>query len=173
MLEFIKKMKKYKGIYDKFYNCILFICKLLLVGDILITCYAVIGRYISFIDDPAWSEEVVLTFMSYLAMLSAALAIKRKAHIRMSALDHYLPYKLVKILDIIADISVFILGIIMLKVGWTYATGIGSRGFYISMPWLSKFWMYFPIPVAGIAMVIFEIETILADIEGLYRGEEK
>ena len=109
------------------YRVVLFLCKLLLVVDILITTMAVAGRYISFIPDPAWSEEVVLTCMSYMAVLSAALAIRRGAHIRMTAFDRYLPAKVVKSLDIIADLAVLALAVIMITVGWKYATGIGSK----------------------------------------------
>lgn len=82
-----QKIDKIRPAYDMTYRVVLFLCKLLLVVDILITTMAVAGRYISFIPDPAWSEEVVLTCMSYMAVLSAALAIRRGAHIRMTAFD--------------------------------------------------------------------------------------
>ncbi|MEE0647733.1 TRAP transporter small permease, partial [[Clostridium] scindens] len=129
-----QKIDKIRPAYDMTYRVVLFLCKLLLVVDILITTMAVAGRYISFIPDPAWSEEVVLTCMSYMAVLSAALAIRRGAHIRMTAFDRYLPAKVVKSLDIIADLAVLALAVIMITVGWKYATGIGSKGTYVSMP---------------------------------------
>lgn len=103
-----EKIDKIKPAYDMTYKAVMVLCKLLLIVDILITTMAVAGRYISFIPDPAWSEEVVLTCMSYMAVLSAALAIRRGAHIRMTALDQYLPAKLVKALDILADIAVLV-----------------------------------------------------------------
>ena len=71
---------------------------------------SVIGRYVPFIPDPAWSEEVVLTCMSYMAVLSAALAIRRGAHIRMTAFDVYLPKTVLKCLEILSDVAVFALG---------------------------------------------------------------
>ena len=58
---------KIKPAYDAVYKFVMLICKLLLIADILITTMAVCGRYIPFIPDPAWSEEVVLTCMSYMA----------------------------------------------------------------------------------------------------------
>ena len=149
------------------YRVVLFLCKLLLVVDILITTMAVAGRYISFIPDPAWGEEVVLTCMSYMAVLSAALAIRRGAHIRMTAFDRYLPAKVVKSLDIIADLAVLALAVIMITVGWKYATGIGSKGTYVSMPKVSRFWMYFPVPLAGVAMLIFELEALYNHIKAI------
>lgn len=177
MPKFFQTMDKIKPAYDWTYKVVMVICKLLLITDILITSYAVagrlIGQYIPFLKDPAWSEEVVLTCMSYMAVLSAALAIRTGSHIRMTAFDKYIPKKVLKVLDILADIAVFALGVIMLVVGWRYARTLGGRGFYTSMPWLSRFWMYFPIPLAGFAMIIFEIEAIYNHIKSLFVKEEK
>lgn len=170
-------LDKIKPAYDITYKAVLFICKLLLIADVLITSYAVCGRwlhtYIPFLKDPAWSEEVVLTCMSYMAVLSAALGIRRGAHIRMTALDPYLPARLVKALDILADVAVLILGAIMVVVGWKYATTLGGRGSYVSMPWLSRFWMYFPVPLAGVAMIVFEIESLYEHVKSFFVKEER
>ena len=166
------KLDKLKPVYDMIYKVILFICKILLILDIAITSMAVAGRYISFIPDPAWSEEVVLTFMAYMAVLSAALAIRRGAHIRMTALDGFLPKGLVKFLDILSDIAVLLLALVMIVVGWQYATGLGAKGFYTSIPKLSKFWMYFPVPLAGVAMLVFEIEALYNHIKSIVVKEE-
>lgn len=164
---------KIKPAYDLAYKIVLFLCKILLVTDILITSVAVAGRYVPFIPDPAWSEEVVLTCMAYMAVLSASLAIRRGAHIRMTAFDRYLPKKVLGVLDIIADTGVLMLAIIMIVVGWSYAVGIGSKGTYVSMPFLSRFWMYFPVPLAGVAMFVFEIEAIYNHIKGFFVKEVK
>ncbi|MBS6952493.1 MAG: TRAP transporter small permease [Enterocloster asparagiformis] len=166
-----EKIDKIKPAYDMTYKFVMFICKVLLVVDIAITSIAVVGRYIPFIPDPAWSEEVVLTCMSYMAVLSAALAIRRGAHIRMTAFDRYLPSGLVKSLDIIADIAVLALAFIMIFVGYRFASGLGSKGTYVSMPKVSKFWMYFPVPLAGVAMLIFEIEALYNHIKGFFVKE--
>ena len=165
-------LDKIKPAYDIAYKVVMLICKLLLIADICITTMSVIGRYVPFIPDPSWSEEVVLTCMSYMAVLSAALAIRRGAHIRMTAFDVYLPKNVVKALDILSDVAVLALGFIMLIVGWNYATTLGGRGFYVSMPWLSRFWMYFPVPLAGVAMIIFEIEALYEHIKSIFVKEE-
>ncbi|MBZ2174052.1 TRAP transporter small permease [Schnuerera sp. xch1] len=172
MARFFDTINRVKPVYDIVYKITLFICKILLIMDILITSMAVAGRFISFIPDPAWSEEIVLTLMAYMAVLSAALAIRRRAHIRMQAFDKYLPKKVILFLDIIADIAVFALGIVMIVVGWKYAVLIGSKGKYVSMSNLSRFWMYFPIPLAGVAMVIFEIEILFNHLETIFLKEE-
>ena len=44
----------------------------------------------------------------------------------MTAFDVYLPKIAVKVLDILADLAVCILGLIMLVVGWNYATTLAA-----------------------------------------------
>lgn len=172
MAAVFEKIDKIKPVYDWVYRLVMVLCKLLLIVDIGITCMSVVGRYVPFIPDPAWSEEVVLTCMSYMAVLSAALAIRRGAHIRMKALDGYLPKGVVKALDILSDVCVLILAVIMITVGWQYASGIGAKGSYVSMPGVSRFWMYFPVPLAGVAMVVFELEALYNHLKGILVKQE-
>lgn len=171
MPKIFETLDKVKPIYDMVYKVVLLICKLLLITDIVITVMSVTGRYISFIPDPAWSEEIVLTCMAYMAVLSAALAIRKNTHIRMTAFDRYLPKNLLKVLDLLSDFFVLALAIVMITVGWQYAVQIGSRGSYVSMPAVSRFWMYFPVPLAGIAMVVFEVEIIYHHIKRFFTEE--
>ncbi len=161
----IETLKKFEPVYEWVYKIVMLLCKLLLMADILIMIWVVLGRYLDFIPAPGWGEEVILTLMAYMSVLSAALAIRRNAHIRMTTFDRYLPVSLIKALDLLDDIAVMALAIVMLVVGWQYATGIGAKGTYISMPWLSKIWMYFPIPLAGFAMIFFELERLVVDVE--------
>ena len=187
MPKFFVAFDRVRPVYDAVYKAVLVICKLLLIADILITSYAVAGRLIGgiqlgeakflrdvvfFLDDPAWSEEIVLTLMSYMAVLSAALSIRTGAHIRMTALDTYLPKKVIMVLDVAADLAVMILGVIMLVIGTQYATTLGARGYYVSLPNLSKFWQYLPIPLAGFAMIVFEIECLVNNLKKFFVKEE-
>ena len=169
-----RAVEKLTPVYDWTHKILMFICKLLLIGDIVITAWAVAGRYIPFITDPHWSEEIVLTMMVYMAVLSATLAIRKRAHIRMTAFDKYLPKKLLMVLDLLADITVLVLGIILVVYGFRFCNSpLSIRGKYASIPTLSKFWQYLPIPVAGIGMIIFELEQIFQHIEAFFVKEEK
>lgn len=187
MPKIFNTLDKLKPIYDITDKIVMIICKILLIADICIVGYSVAGRLIGgieladgrfirniipFLKDPSWTEEVVLTLMSYMAVLSAALAIRHEKHIRMDAFDHLLPAKLKLALDILADAAVLVLGAIMLVVGWKYASTIGARGTYVSMMWLSRFWMYFPVPLAGLAMVIFELERVYEHIKSIFVKED-
>ena len=172
MPAFFRALEKIKPVYDWTYKILMFICKLLLIGDILITAWAVAGRYIPFITDPHWSEEIVLTLMVYMAVLSATLAIRRGAHIRMTAFDTYLPKNVLRVSDILADLAVMALGVVLVVYGIKFCNSpLSIRGKYASIPTLSKFWQYLPIPVAGIGMIIFELEQVFRHIEAFFVKE--
>lgn len=187
MPKVFKALDKLRPIYDWTDRIVMILCKLLLIADICISAYSVAGRLIGgielsnglfirnvipFLKDPSWTEEVVLSLMSYMAVLSAAIAIRHEKHIRMDAFDPFLPKKVLLVLNILSDVVVLILGWIMLTSGWKYASGLGAFGKYVSMPWLSKFWMYFPIPLAGFAMIIFEVERLYEHIKSIFVKEE-
>ena len=187
MSKIFQAFDKVRPVYEVTDKVVMFLCKLLLVADICIASYSVLGRLVGsielpngdfvrdvipFLKDPAWTEEVVLSLMCYMAVLSAAIAIRHERHIRMDAFDHYLPKKVILVLDLMADVAVLVLGFIMLTTGWKYAYNLGKFATYISMTWLSKFWMYFPIPLAGFAMVIFEIERLHERLKSIFVKEE-
>ena len=156
----------------------LFICKLLLIGDIIITSVTVAGRYFPFFTAPHWGEEMVLTLMVYMAVLPATLAIRKRSHIRMTAFDKYLPRKLLLSLDLLADVAVLALGVVLLIEGMDVIkpTGnIAKFAKYSSLPNLSQIWMYLPVAVAGAGMIIFELEQVFLHIEEFFapRAEKK
>ena len=174
MPAFFRAVEKMKPVYDWTYKILLFVCKLLLIGDIVVTTWAVAGRYIPFISDPHWSEEIVLTFMAYMAVLSATLAIRKRAHIRMTAFDKYLPKKVLMVSDVVADIAVLALGVILVIFGIRFCNSpIAVRAKYASLPNLSKFWQYLPVPVAGVGMIVFELEQIFQHIEEFFKKDDK
>ena len=178
MPAFFTALEKIKPVYDWTYKVMLFICKLLLIGDIIITSITVAGRYIPFFTAPHWGEEMVLTLMVYMAVLSATLAIRKRSHIRMTAFDKYLPKKLLLSLDLLADIAVLALGVVLVVEGLDVIkpTGnIAKFAKYSSLPNLSQIWMYLPVAVAGIGMIIFELEQVFLHIEEFFvpRAEKK
>ena len=176
MPAFFQKLEKIKPVYDWAYKIILLICKLLLIADIIITSWSVAGRYIPFITDPHWSEEMVLTFMVYMAVLSATLAIRKRSHIRMTAFDKYLPPRLLTVLDLIADVAVLALGVVLVVEGLEVISPTGNIAKfakYSSLPNLSQIWMYLSVAVAGVSMILFELEQIFLRLEELCKLNAK
>ena len=165
-------LEKIKPVYDWAYKIMLFICKLLLIADIVITSITVAGRYFPFFTAPHWGEEMVLTLMVYMAVLSATLAIRKRSHIRMTAFDKYLSKKALLVLDLLADITVLALGVVLLVEGAEVVSPTGNIAKfakYSSLPNLSQIWMYMPVPIAGLGMIIFELEQVFLHIEDFFK----
>ena len=176
MPAFFQKLEKIKPIYDWAYKIILLICKLLLIADIIITSITVAGRYFPFFTAPHWGEEIVLTLMVYMAVLSATLAIRKRSHIRMTAFDKYLPRKVLIALDLLADIAVLVLGVILLSEGLEVVSPTGNIAKfarYSSLPNLSQTWMYLPVAIAGVGMILFELEQVFLRIEEFYKPDDE
>ena len=169
MPAFFRALDKVKPVYDWTYKIVMFICKILLIADILITCWVVIGRYLPFVTTPYWGEEIILTLMVYMAVLSATLAIRTRSHIRMTAFDKYLPRKVLLVSDLLADLAVLVLGIVLVVFGIRFCNSpLSIRGKYASIPTLSKVWQYIPVVIAGVGMIIFELEQVFQHIEGFF-----
>lgn len=168
MENFFKQMDKIKPVYDFVYKLVLVICKVMLIVEIILATIMVIGRFV-FKNQPAWCTELILTFMIYMALLSATLALRRGAHIRMNAFDKYLPPVVLHVLDILADAAIFVFAAILIKDGWLYCST--AKGFFTSLPTLSKFWLYFPVPLSGVFTVVFELEALYGHIKSFFVKE--
>ena len=176
MPAFFRTLEKIKPVYDWAYKIMLFICKLLLIADIIITSVTVAGRYFPFFTAPHWGEEMVLTLMVYMAVLSATLAIRKRSHIRMTAFDQYLPKKAIIWLDLLADAAVLVLGVILLSEGLEVVSPTGNIAKfarYSSLPNLSQTWMYLPVAIAGVGMILFELEQVFLRIEEFYKPDDE
>jgi len=165
------KIDKIKPLFDAVYFVILQFAKFFLASTVLIACLMVTGRYITIIPFFPWTEEIILTFMGYMTLLGASLAVRRRAHIRMVALDPFLNKTAIKILDIIADIAIIYFCMLLLTEGWTYAQTIGGRGTFTSMPNVSLFWRFLPIPLGGGFMLFFSIEVLYNNIKAFFVKE--
>ena len=107
-------------------------------------------------------------------VLSATLAIRSRAHIRMTAFDSYLPKTVLKVSDLLADLAVMALGIVLVVYGVKFCNSpLSLRGKYASIPTLSKVWQYLPIVVAGVGMIIFELEQVFQRIESFFEKDEE
>ena len=162
MEKFLQACKKAHPVFKYAYKIVMTLCKLMLIADILVTSWVVLARFVPTIPAPNWGEEVILTLMVYMAVLSASLAIRRNAHIHMTLYDNKLSKKAVAYFDLFSDVLVLILAFIMAIEGLKLANKI--PGFFVALTWLPKFWQYFPISLAGFAMIFFEIERIYVDL---------
>jgi TRAP-type C4-dicarboxylate transport system permease small subunit len=93
----------------------------------------------------------------------------------MTAFDKCLPRKALLVLDLLADVAVLVLGVILVVQGAKVVDpngNIAKFAKYSSIPTLSQVWMYLPVAIAGVGMIIFELEQVFLRIEEFYKPDD-
>ncbi|WP_320127901.1 TRAP transporter small permease [uncultured Sphaerochaeta sp.] len=151
-------MEKVTKFFDWIYWLFMTICKLCFIGMVGITAFVVFNRYI-IKGSLVWGEPVVLMFMVYMSLISAALAIRKDTHIRMAVIDMIVPPNVVCVMRAVSQVFIFLFGVFLIVFGWKFSmlakrnviTGVG----------ITSMWLYLSCPVAGIAFCLMEIERFI------------
>jgi TRAP-type transport system small permease protein len=132
---------------------------------VLIACvqYQVIGRYI-FNDTPTWAEALALLLVLYITALSVAVGVRDAGHIGMDSIISLLPEKMRLKLEIVIHILVGTFGALMAYNGylWT-ALKWNDRKPMLPVP---SGMDYLPLLIAGVLIVLFCIEHVIALLQG-------
>ena len=147
-----------KNFFDVVYHFFMSLCKILFIIMIVITAYVVFGRYVLH-SHPVWGEEVVLMGLTYMALISAGLAIRREAHMKMTLLDLALSPQVIERLKFTAISAIFIFSLFMIVIGakFTWAMRL-SRMTGLQIP---TSWQYLAVPVSGVVIALMCFEKIL------------
>jgi TRAP-type transport system small permease protein len=134
---------------------------------LIIACvsYQVFGRYV-LNNTPTWAESLALLLVLYVTMLGCAVGVRDAGHIGMELLGPLLPERLVQPLEILVHLLTLLFGALL---AWNCALMFQSvAGYKIPTLGLSESWRYVPMVIAGLLIMLFSIEHIIA----LRRGEE-
>ena len=134
---------------------------------LIIACvaYQVFGRYV-LNNTPTWAESLALLLVLYVTMLGCAVGVRDAGHIGMELLGPVLPPRLQRPMEIVIHLLTLLFGALL---AWNCALMFESvAGYKIPTLGLSESWRYVPMVIAGVLIVLFSIEHIVA----LLRGEE-
>lgn len=160
-------MDKVTKFFDIVYRFFMTVCKIFFALMVLLTSYVVFNRF--FIKAPlAWGEPIVLMCMVYMCMISAALAIRKDTHIRMTILDMILPEKALCVFRALAQIGIFIFSFFMIIEGWKFAMLAGRN--VITGVGIKSMWLYLSVPFAGVGLCLMEIERAINFFDRRRRG---
>ncbi|MDW7675238.1 MAG: TRAP transporter small permease [Bacillota bacterium] len=147
----------FSKIFDKIYDLILSICKVMLLFQVIIVSYVVYGRYI-LNNTPAWGESAVLLLMVWASLMSAALAVRDDTHIRMSIIDLVLPEKALKVLEWFNYLLVLGFAIFMIWAGYELVQ-LSSMSIMPGLKIKSSY-LFGAVPVAGICILLMLIGRV-------------
>ena len=151
-------MEKVTKFFDYVYLVFMTLCKIFFVGLVVVTAYVVFGRFV-LNNSPSWGEELALLCMVYMSMISAALAIRKDTHIRMTVIDLFLPEKVVNFFKGMAQVMIFCFSWFMIIYGWQFAQLMG-RSMMTGLR-VKSMYLYLAIPIAGVALCLMEIERLI------------
>ena len=136
-----------------------------LLGIVVTVLGSVIWRYV-LNDAPAWSEQVALIMVINIAMFGAAAGVRDEGHIGMESLVGLLPKPYQFWIGQIVGLFSILFGVALVWGCSSMATSVAD----MSIPTLgiSQAWRYIPAVIAGVLVILFSIEHLIA----MYTGKE-
>lgn len=137
---------------------------------LVVVTYQVIARYISFMNIPAWTEELARFLLIYIVAFAGGLAIEKKSYVGMDSFYILFPFRVQKILDIIFNIITGYVFYIILYYGFKLMQKVviqRSPAMQISMSYI-----YFSLPFLGISMLIFLFFDSIILVQSIIKNQE-
>jgi TRAP-type C4-dicarboxylate transport system permease small subunit len=141
----------------------LYIACLCLSGLLGVVVYGVVMRY-AFNDAPPYVEQVALLLVISVAMFGAAAGVRDAGHIGMDSLVRALPVKAQFWCKV--AVEVISIGFAVSLVAGGFEMGLSTHGATIPTLGLSEAYRYLPVVAAGVLIVLFALEHLIAQFTG-------
>ncbi|SIR13092.1 TRAP transporter small permease [Pseudacidovorax sp. RU35E] len=153
--------------YSRFCRALARACMVLgIIGLVAVICavsWQVFGRYI-LNSTPTWAESLALLMVLYVTMFGVAVGVRDAGHIGLESLLVLAPPRLRLKLEMLIHVLVGLFGAAM---AWNCAYLAESVWDYrLPTLFISEGWKYVPPSFAGVLIVLFSIEHILALAQG-------
>lgn len=160
---------KASRIAEWMYNIALALSVVALLFMVALMIVVVVGRYF-FSVVPAWSEEMSLLAMSYLAFLSAALIERDKEHIRISIIDQYYPKSLLRICNVVRYLVKLFFSVALCWFGFLLTINCKNR--YASIN-VTQAFSFLPAVIAGALMLGFLLLRAKEELVDIWHDNKK
>jgi TRAP-type C4-dicarboxylate transport system permease small subunit len=135
-----------------------------LIAVILCVQWQVIGRYV-FNDTPTWAENLALLLVLFVTAFGLAVGVRDAGHIGLESLVMLLPEQWQRRVELLIHALVGVFGVLMVQSGWLWASAKwGEKKPMLPVPDGID---YVPVVIAGVLIVLFSIEHIVAILRGV------
>ncbi len=100
-----------------FSEVMIYICVAVFAVMVFSVSYGVLGRYLTFVRSPKWTQELATLCLVWLAFVSAGYAIKEDKHVRMTVINRVVPEKVGKILHAFAFVLLIFVNVFWIIYG--------------------------------------------------------
>ena len=141
----------------------LMVAVVLLLAIVVSVQWQVFGRYV-LNDTPTWAEAMALLLVLFVTAFGLAVGVRDAGHIGLESMVALLPETWQRRIELLIHALVGLFGALMAYGGWSWALA----------KWTEKKPMlpvpdgidYVPLVIAGVLIVLFSIEHILANLQG-------
>lgn len=161
------------NIFDRFLDFISDVVRYVIL--VMTTCifiiviFTVFSRYL-FNYVASWSEEVPRYLLVWSGFLGAALAVRQKEHIGFDYIYNKLPPTGQKILSLLLNLGIAVIGLIMLVYGIDFVKQFGGD-WMESIPF-TNIWFYISLPVSGALILLYVLRDEIKGIIALLNRHE-
>jgi TRAP-type C4-dicarboxylate transport system permease small subunit len=141
----------------------LYIAVTALLSIVCVVFYGVVMRYV-FHSAPPWMEQIALILVITVAMSAAAVTVREDGHIGMDSLVIILPEKVQTAIGVIVGLLTITFGCILFYGSLEMAMAVDDN--MIPTLGIPESVRYAPCIVAGVLIVLFAIEQLIAMLQG-------
>jgi len=130
------------------------VAQVAMLALVVIVTYTVIARFV-FNTGNSWAEELPRILVALFAFLACEMGVRDHLHTGVGIIYNRLPEGGVarKVLEILTDVCVLLVGVIMAKVGFDYCLSLAGKGGTLPMTHWPVWIQYASIPLAGVIMI--------------------
>jgi TRAP-type transport system small permease protein len=147
-----------KKVLNKIEVIIEYVCMGTLVCMVAIIFSQVFCRYILKFT-PVWSEEFTIILMIWVAMIGAALGVKRSIHLAINAVVDLFPKSVKRVIYCFDELAVIIFGVIITIYGGKLA--VATMDSTLPATQLPSGVIYCILPVMGVLIVFYSVNKFL------------
>lgn len=143
-------------------------CLMLAVAGLIavIACvqWQVFGRYVMN-DTPTWAEALAMLLVLFVTAFGLAVGVRDAGHIGLESMVALLPERWQRRIERVIHVLVGLFGGFMAWGGWVWASAKwGEKKPMLPVPDGID---YVPLMIAGVLIVLFSIEHLVANVQGL------